>query len=43
MEEREYFYIPKIEKLTYRQAIMSQADTMDYNKGYDSPTVYNNF
>ena len=35
MEKRLYFYIPAIEELTYRQKIMSQPDTMDYNKGYD--------
>lgn len=35
MEERVYFHIPKIEELAYRQKIMSQSDTMNYNKGYD--------
>lgn len=35
MKERLYFYIPAIEELTYCQKIMSQPDTMDYNKGYD--------
>ena len=35
MMERLYFYIPTIEELMYRQNIMSQPDTMDYNKGYD--------
>ena len=35
MEEKVYLYIPKIEELIYRQKIMSQPDTMNYNKGYD--------
>ncbi|MGL5149752.1 MAG: GNAT family N-acetyltransferase [Clostridium sp.] len=35
MESKIYFYIPKLEELTYRQKIMSQPDTMSYNKGYD--------
>lgn len=35
MEYRLYFHIPKVEELTYRQKIMSQPDTMSYNKGYD--------
>lgn len=35
MEEKLYLHIPTIEELTYRQKIMSQPDTMDYNKGYD--------
>lgn len=35
MEERVYFHIPEFEELTYRQKIMSQPDTMSYNKGYN--------
>ena len=35
MEDKVYLYVPKIEELTYRQKIMSQPDTMSYNKGYD--------
>lgn len=35
MDSKVYFYIPKIEELTYREKIMSQSDTMSYNKGYD--------
>ncbi|VYT75564.1 Uncharacterised protein [Clostridium paraputrificum] len=35
MENKVYFHIPKFEELTYRQKIMSQSDTMSYNKGYD--------
>ncbi|MEG0844158.1 MAG: GNAT family protein [Romboutsia sp.] len=35
MEGKIYFHVPKFEELTYRQKIMSQPDTMNYNKGYD--------
>lgn len=35
MEEQVYFYIPKEDELSYRQEIMSQKDTMAYNKGYN--------
>lgn len=35
MGDKVYLYVPKIEELTYRQQIMSQPDTMSYNKGYD--------
>ena len=35
MESNIYFHVPKFEELTYRQKIMSQSDTMNYNKGYD--------
>ena len=35
MKNKVYFHVPKFEELTYRQNIMSQSDTMDYNKGYD--------
>ena len=35
MEDKSCFYVPKIEELVYRQKIMSDPDTMNYNKGYD--------
>lgn len=35
MENKVYFHVPKFEELTYRQKIMSQPDTMNYNKGYN--------
>ena len=35
MGDKIYFHIPQFEELTYRQKIMSQPDTMNYNKGYD--------
>ncbi|MEG2290725.1 MAG: GNAT family N-acetyltransferase [Clostridium sp.] len=35
MENKVYFHVPKFEELAYRKKIMSQPDTMDYNKGYD--------
>ena len=28
-------YIPKLEELNYRQHLLSDEDTMSYNKGYD--------
>ena len=28
-------YVPKLEELDYRQSILSQPETMSYNKGYD--------
>ena len=28
-------YVPTIEELDYRQKIMSDPETMSYNKGYD--------
>jgi len=28
-------YVPKLEELDYRQSILSQQETMSYNKGYD--------
>lgn len=35
MAERLYLYIPSFDDLWYRQRIMSDPDTMSYNKGYD--------
>lgn len=35
MENKVYFHVPKFEELMYRQKIMSQPDTMNYNRGYD--------
>ncbi len=32
---RLYLYVPNIEELTYRQMLMSDIDTMSYNKGYN--------
>lgn len=35
MENRLYLHIPSYEELYYRQKILSQPDTMSYNKGYE--------
>lgn len=35
MEERLYLHIPSIEELEYREKLMSQPETMNYNKGYE--------
>ena len=35
MQERLCLYVPQLQQLDYRQKIMSDPDTMSYNKGYD--------
>lgn len=35
MNSKISLYIPSIEELSYRQSILMQPETMDYNKGYD--------
>lgn len=35
MEEQLYLHVPEYDELWYRERIMSDSDTMGYNKGYD--------
>lgn len=35
MNDRLYLHIPSLDELWYRQRIMSDPDTMSYNRGYD--------
>ena len=38
-----YLHVPSFKELEYRQNILSQADTISYNKGYDlGIETYNN-
>lgn len=43
MENRLYLHVPKFEELIYRQKIMNDPETMDYNRGYDEYDGYNKY
>lgn len=37
MKEKLFLHVPALEELWYRERLMSDPDTMSYNKGYDLP------